>query len=408
MSGRAWFASLKERIRRHPRAFKAVAAILRLILGVLSAPLYPARVKFLRFTALGRIGHLAAEPDIFIKERMLGMRSWVYGVILSPPGTAANECLLDYWRRHVKVVRSSLWVAILSRFQQFPHLCFDVGRYTLAINETAPSVAVQAAWGNRPALLALSAQHQREGRALLSALGVPADAGIICFHCREEGFSPSDEALHSFRNCNIENYLPAVAALAKQGYWCMRMGDPTMRRLGTMERILDYAHLEIRSDWMDVFLCASCRFFLGSPSGLSEVASVFGRPCAMANQAPLSTLLKFGFNDVAIPKLLWSDEQGRYLGFREIFDSEIANFRFTTQYRERGLRLVENTREDISDLALEVLQRSSKGTAYSSEDEERQRRFKALMRPGHYSYGGVTRIGRDFLRKYANLLDGKS
>jgi hypothetical protein len=26
------------------------------------------------------------------------------------------------------------------------------------------------------------------------------------------------------------------------------------------------------------------------------------------------------------------------------------------------------------------------------------------MRPGHYSYGGVTRLGRDFLRKYEHLL----
>jgi putative glycosyltransferase (TIGR04372 family) len=407
MFSRAWLDSLKARIRRHPRTHRAIAALLRVILRALSVPLYLARVRFLRFTAFGRIGHLAAEPDIFIKERMLGMRNWCYGVILSPPGAAANECLLEYWRRYIKVVRSPLWLGILWRFQQFPYLCFAADRYTLAINETAPSVAVQAAWGNRAALLALSARHRREGRALLSALGVPAAAEIVCFHCRDEGYSPSDEALHSFRNCDIENYLPAVAELAKLGYWCIRMGDPTMRRLLPMERVLDYAHLEIRSDWMDVFLCANCRFFLGSPSGLSEVASVFGRPCAMANQAPLSTVLKFGFNDVAIPKLLWSEEQGRYLGFREIFDSEIANFRFTNLYRERGLRLVENTGEDIRDLALEVLQRSGGGAAYSPEDEERQRRFKALMRPGHYSYGGVTRVGRDFLRKHAALLDAE-
>ena len=397
--------SIKQRIRGNPRAHKAAAAVLGTILLILSVPLYLARVRFLRFTALGRIGHLAAEPDIFIKERMLAKRSWVYGLILSPPGAAANECLLDYWRRHIRVVRSPLWAEILSWFGRFPYLQYDVGRYTLAINETAPSVAVQAAWSGRPAVLTLSTKHRREGRALLSERGVPADAEFICFHCREEGFSPADEALHSFRNCDIENYLPAVAELAQRGYWCIRMGDPSMRRLRPMAKVLDYAHLDFRSDWMDVFLCASSRFFLGSPSGLSEVASVFGRLCAMANQAPPSTLLKFGFNDVAIPKLLWSEEQGRYLGFREIFDSEIGNFRFTDLYREHGLRLVENTGEDIRDLALVVLERAGTGAVYSTEDEQRQRRFKALMRPGHYSYGGVTRIGRDFLRKYEFLLE---
>jgi putative glycosyltransferase (TIGR04372 family) len=404
MSSRARFASLKERIRRHPRTHRAISAAVLAVLWPLSVPLYLARIRFLRFTAIGRIGHLAAEPDIFVKEGLLGLRRWCFGVALSPPGMAANECLLEYWRRYLSVVRSPFWAEVLSWFARFPYLRCEVGRYTLAINETAPSVAVQSAWGNRPALLALSERHQREGRALLSELGVPANAEIVCFHCREPGFSPADEALHSFRNCDIGNYLPAVEELAKQGYWCIRMGDPSMRRLDPMEKVVDYAHLAIRSDWMDVFLCASCRFFLGSPSGLSEVASVFGRPSAMANQAPMSTLLKFGFNDVSIPKLLWSEAQQRHLGFREVFGSEIANFRFTNLYQERGLRLVENTGEDIRDLALEVLQRSGGGIGYSAEDEQRQQRFKALLRPGHYSYGGATRVGRDFLRKYESLL----
>jgi len=404
MVSRNRFDSLSEHFRRHRGTHKAIRTIVRLIVQVLSVPLYLARVRFLRLTALGRIGHLAAEPDNFIKERKLGMRSWYYGIILCWPTAPANNCLLDYWGRYINVIRSPFWVGILCRFHHAPHLWFDAGRYTVAINETAASAAVQAAWGNRPPLLALGPQHRRNGRALLSEHGVPADAEFVCFHCREPGYSPSDEALHSFRNCDIDNYLPAVVALTRQGYWCIRMGDPTMRRLAPLENVLDYAHLDIRSDWMDVFLCASCRFFLGSPSGLSEVATVFGRLSAMANQAPLSTVLKFGFSDVAIPKLLWSEEAGRYLRFREIFESEIANFRFANLYRERGLRLDENNGEDIRDLALEVLQRSGSGAVYTPEDEQRQRRFKAMMRPGHYSYGGATRVGRDFLRKHESLL----
>jgi putative glycosyltransferase (TIGR04372 family) len=402
--GRGQLAALKTRIRAHPRLKQAVVAALLALLWPLSVPLYLARVRFLRFTAINRIGHLAAEPDIFIKEGLLGLRPRCIAVALCPPGTVANESLLDYWARHLRVVRSPLWSGLLSWLARFPYLQYDVGRYTLAINETAPSVAVQAAWADRPALLALSEAHRREGRARLAAHGVPADAQLICFHCREEGFSPGDEELHSFRNCDVGNYLAAAAELAKRGYRCVRMGDPSMRRIAPMPGILDYAHLDIRADWMDVFLCASCTIFIGSPSGLSEVSTVFGRPCAMANQAPLSTVLKFGHRDVATPKLLWSEAEGRYLRFAEIFASDVANFRFTGLYRERGLRLVENTGEEIRDLALEALERARGEARYAPEDEERQRRFRALMRPGHYSYGGATRVGREFLRKYESLL----
>ena len=53
----------------------------------------------------------------------------------------------------------------------------------------------------------------------------------------------------------------------ERGAWCLRMGDPSMRPMPRAPRVIDYAHSAIRSDWMDVFLCARCRFFIGNTSG---------------------------------------------------------------------------------------------------------------------------------------------
>lgn len=395
-------AVLVQYLRRNDFARKAVLAVLSAVGFIPSLFLYFAGVRFLRITAIGRIGHLAMEPDIFVRERILGLNKCRYGVIVSPPGTAANDCLLEYWRRYIIVVRSPFWARILVCVNRFPYLRYDVSQ--AAINETAPYLALQRAWGVRPALLELTEEHRRAGRAWLADMGVPADAEIICFHSREAGYSPSDDAMHEFRNCNIENYFPAVAELTGRGYWCIRMGDSTTRPIKPMNRVIDYAHFVPKADWMDVFLCASCKFFLGSSSGLLFLANVFGRPSGSANHAPLSTVLSFGANDVAIPKLIWSEKESRYLTFNEVFGSEIANFRFTQLYREHGIKVVENTAEDIRDLALEMLERVQGVARYGEEDEDLQRRFKALMRPGHFSYGGVTRVGRDFLRKYAHLL----
>jgi putative glycosyltransferase (TIGR04372 family) len=407
MSARAVFGFLDRcvlRIRRHDLARKAASTILLPIELALSVLLYLLCARALRITAPGRIGHLALEPDIYLKLRKLGMRRWYFGMIISPPGVAANECLLDYWGRHISVVRFPFLSRILARLYRFRHLQYDISRYAVAINETAPYIAVQRAWGTRPALLSLTEKHRREGLARLTDWGLPADAEFVCFHCREGGYSPSDENLHSFRNCGVENYLAAAEELARRGYWCIRMGDPSMRRLAPMERVIDYAHLESRSDWMDVFLCASCKFFLGSASGLSSVAAVFGRACGTANQAPLSTILQFGLDDVAIPKLLWSEREGRHLNFREVLDSDISNFRFTELYRKNGIVPVENTADEVRDLALEMLERSEGRVVYTKDDEELQRRFKGLLRPGHFGYGGINRVGRDFLRKHAHRI----
>jgi putative glycosyltransferase (TIGR04372 family) len=388
-------------VRRRSLADNALVITAATALAPLSLLLYLTRLRILRVVAIGRIGHLAGDLSTFAKRRILGNTD-ARGVLVSPPGVAANDCLVEYWRRHLTVVRSPFLATLLRHFARFPYLVHDTG--TVSIDETAPYIAVEREWGHRPALLELSDEHRRRGEAWLAQLGVPQDAHFVCFHSREPGYSPQDEALHSFRNSNIENYLPAVAELTRRGLWCLRMGDPSMRRIGAMDKVVDYAHLDSRSDWLDVFLCARCRFFLGSCSGLVNLANVFGRPRGIANQAPLSHALGFGIDDVCIPKLYWSESERRHLAFGEIFASEAANFRFTSQYEQRGLRLLENSAEDVRDLALEMLARCDGTVSYTAKDEQLQRRFNALMRPGHYSYGGASRVGRDFLRKYEHLI----
>jgi len=383
-------------------------SVLRGVEYLLSGLLYCARLRFLRLTAPGRIGHLASEPDSFLKEGRLGLRPWCRAILLCPPGAAANDSLIDYWSRFIWVVRAPWLHRALVRFRRFPYLEYDASRYMVAINETAPYMSVQRAWGARPTLLTLTDEHRRRGRAWLASLGVPEDADFVCIHCRERGYSPDDDDMHSYRNASIENYLKALEPLRAQGIWCIRMGDSTMRPIAPGERLIDFAHFPDRADWMDVFLCGSCLFLLGSSSGLTFLANVFGRPTGLANHVPLSAVLAAGCDDVAIPMLLWSDREGRMLTFAEAFGSDVANFRFTELYEAHGIRTVENSAEEIAGLAEEMLERAKGNAAYSEEDERLQERFKALMRPGHYSYGGVARVGRAFLRKYESLLGDRA
>ena len=72
-------------------------------------------------------------------------------------------------------------------------------------------------------------------------------------------------------------------------------------------------------------------------------------------------------------------------------------------------RPVESAPEDIRDLALEMVERLEPGAGKRSNLEDRlQERFAALMRPGHFSYGGVSRVGRDFLTKYESLFGDRA
>jgi putative glycosyltransferase (TIGR04372 family) len=276
-------------------------------------------------------------------------------------------------------------------------------RLYINVNErTARFPEIQRRYRGRPPLLELTAEDVQRGDAAMRELGVPEGAWFVCFHCREFGFDRDD--WHSYRNTNIQNFVPAMQAVVDAGGCAIRMGDPTMTPLEPAPGMIDYAHSSARRDWMDIYLLASCRFFVGTTSGLWGPANVFGRPCAIANQTPASRVLPYGAGDIGIPMLYWSEREQRCLSFPEVMRSPASNWSGSSQFRDAGLKMVENDAVDIEALAREMMDTVDGRVEYSNEDEALQATFIGLMHEGHYSYGADARVGRDFLRRHRELL----
>lgn len=374
---------------------------------VLAYALHVLGVRLLWRVKIAHIGHLALEPDCYVKGGILGLHPRYVGVLLADRNRVANRSLLEYWKQYLTIIASPFLCRLLAPLGDFRAARFDVGHYASIVDTTAGYPAIQSRWGDRAPLLSLSERDRERGQHVLRQLGLSDEDWYVCVHCRERGYFQTigeDEGNHDYRNADPYSYIPAMQAIVERSGWCIRLGDPTMKPLPPMERVIDYAHLGIRSDWMDIFLCASCGFLLGSSSGLYNVANIFGVPCAVANQAPMSVVLPYGPRDIGIPKLLWSLKEQRYLSFKEVLNSPIGNFRYTPLYTEAGVQVIDNSPDDIRDLALEMLERTEGTLTYTAEDERLQERFKSLMKPGHYSYKATSRVGRDFLRKYAMLL----
>lgn len=364
--------------------------------------------RILKLTRTDRIGHLMGELDCVMKEeRLLHHASPRRPLLLARRDQLANLSAVRSWRPHMDIVESPWLVQMLERVADDPVIRFrDAMRpYFTAIDETATVYSILREWGDRPPLLELGDAEMKRGEAALRELGLPEGAPFVCFHCREPGYSPSDEVWHSFRNSSIKSYLPSMAALHERGIYGVRMGDPSMARLPAIEGVIDYVHSPLRSDWMDVFLCARTEFFLGNSSGLYLISLAFGRPSALANLAPLSTALGTAPGDVVIPKLLRHEKEGRLLGFPEILSLPVGNFRFAKDYRAANIRALESEPEDVTALALEMFDRTRGLAEYDAADDARQARYQALFAPGHYAFGSGGRAGRDFLRKYEHLLD---
>jgi putative glycosyltransferase (TIGR04372 family) len=350
-----------------------------------------------------RVGHFAAEIDCFLKLQALDKLPHGRYFVTAPPARVANDCLADYWASKLSRVREPRLCALLAAMGRLGLMRHDVTDYILTVHGAATYYRVNAEWAGRPPLLELSPEHALRGRARLSELGLPPDAWFVCVHVREEGYSSGDEKVHAYRNAEVQAIVPAIRAIAERGGWCVRMGDPATTPLPAVAGAIDYAHHPLRSAEMDVFLCASCRFFLGDTSGLFVLSSIFGVPCALANLVPFS-IMGYAPRDLSIPKLLFGEREQRVLSFPEVFSLPASNYRMGRMFREAGLGVKDNTPEEIGELAVEMLDRLEGRTESYAALEPLQDAFKRLLRPAHYCYGAASRIGARFLERHRNLL----
>jgi len=353
----------------------------------------------------GRIGHLALEPDCFLKLVALGKTRTKrrHHFMTAPPVGLANRCLLEYWKTRLHVIEQPALCAVLSLVARGPLMVESSASYVMGLGQAAGYGSVNAAWGERPPLLALSVEHRDRGHRFLRSLGLPEGSWIVCVHVRTSGYAPEDDTVHDYRNGDISVFLPAMREIVARGGYCIRMGHPGMKPLDPMEGLIDYAHLPARSEEMDVFLAASCRFFLGDTSGLFLVSTVFGVPCVLANMIPI-TSRGFSPKDLSIFKLLKDRQTGRRLSFQEMFDSPTARLRTSRAYLDCGVEPVNNSSEEITELVQEMFARLDGSFVETPDDRARAAVFDGMIRPDDYCYGSGCRVAASFLRRHRDML----
>lgn len=373
------------------------------ILGYLAAR-FGFRAVSITIERIGEIGHAL---DVFVKMGELGWRPRYRAFLVAPPHRISNSAYLNYWRPYLRIVSSPVASAVLEHAVFSQHLHFlPPGPYRGEAHwdREDASVAIGAEWErqNRPPLLRLTDDHRQRGRAVLRELGIPDDGWFVALHVREAGYLEESATSHRWhRNARIETYQGAIETVVESGGWVVRLGDPTMAPLATGERVIDYAHLEIRSDWMDVYLSAACRFMIATTSGMFMVAHTFGVPIAGTNWVPFSVIPRSA-SDIYIPKLYRSTSEDRVLTFEEMLSPDLFHQHDGRRFVELGIDVIDNDANEISALASEMLHRADGTVLYSNEDEELQRRYWSIF--VHYASDIRCRVGTDFLRKHAELL----
>ncbi len=358
--------------------------------------------RFLRSMWSSQIGHLA-HLDGYIKAGILGWRSNEPIVMLAPPGQIANRFFMNMWEPYLTIISDPQEIARLEPqvLTQEDYLSiFEINnRGMWAVIACA---AAQKVWERegRPQLLHLDQGTIEKGWKNLELLGIPRGSWFVGIHIRSPQFyaKQGGDWTQNFRNAEWPTYFPAIEAVVKRGGFVVRMGD-RLPESCKIPGLIDYANSPLRSDWMDVFLCAQSRFFVGCQSGVSFVPSVFGVPTVMTNWISIGVAPWYG-NNLFIPKLLVSKNENRVLTFGEALRSKLGFSQIVSDFESQGVTWRDNTPEEILRVVEEMMYRldQRQGPGY----EHLQEQWARLAR----KHGVIvnSRMGARFLADHSDLL----
>ena len=184
-----------------------------------------------------------------------------------------------------------------------------------------------------------------------------------------------------------------------------------MTPLPPMPQLIDYAHHEIRCDWMDVFLGATCQFCIGTSSGYYVVPLSFGKPILLTNVSNICTYYELTRQDLFLPRWLINSANEQTLSFEQYMSPSASMLMNDKQFSDAGLYWVENTPEELEYATREMLQRTSDSTSSPQSDDDLQRRFKTIAEKCGLKYGGLpvralASVSQDFLAQHVDLLEG--
>jgi putative glycosyltransferase (TIGR04372 family) len=131
-----------------------------------------------------------------------------------------------------------------------------------------------------PLEVSVPLKTQALGQAVLTEMGVPTDGWFACLHVREASSWKEGE---STRNSEIDTYAELIDRITAKGGWVIRMGDGSMSPLPIMHNVFDYALSHWKSPTLDLFLIASCRVYVGTHSGILDLAGLLDRPRLITN-----------------------------------------------------------------------------------------------------------------------------
>ena len=303
-----------------------------------------------------RYGHLALEPEIFLAEREIikstnaSSKRVISVWSLGPVAKQSNRYLASKWKQELLVFPSWFVSSLHSVGSVFP---------VLKLNEPKLSITGSMNGLDKTAShVSFTANEIEEGKKGLVKIGINPDKPYVCLIVRDGGHYKSkgeiESAGYEVLNFDINNFSGVAEALLESGFQVIRMGSGTERPFtGKPEGVIDYALSNNRSEFLDVFIAATCEFAVSTQTGPDAVCMLFRRPVLYVD------VTRYGQFFFGSKLATWSparlQKNGKILNLSEIVNSEIAWFKDPNLFSKNGISQQKSSSNELKELVLSYI-----------------------------------------------------
>jgi putative glycosyltransferase (TIGR04372 family) len=339
-------------VKKIAKSFLQIPALLVLIVLRILRPVVKVELCIVAFH---RFGHLALEPEIYLGELEIRAAQrdrrrfpiTVQWWSLGPKKLQANRYLATKWKQVIRVL-PSWWINALH----------SVGTNISVLRLAGPHMSIRGSLNSldrTDAQLELTNTEIAEGMSQLRAIGIDPDKPYVCLIVRDGGYYASlgekESDGYSFLNFDISTFEQAALSLVQRGYQVIRMGAGSAATFGAgHSSVIDYANSNLRSEFLDIYIAATCSFAVSTQTGPDAVCLAFRRPVCYIDVTRYS---QFFFGTKLAwwnPAELWQGDSR--LTLRDILRGPIFWIKDPNDFIRQGIRQVRSSAEKIDHLVV--------------------------------------------------------
>ena len=321
-----------------------------------------------------RIGHMLLEIDWYLSEFDMKSMDLFFFTTKNP----VNSYLGWFAEKRIRVVSKVFLFGAYVLNRLIP----GGEKYLVSIPFESFDFQI---FDSSPGPLTPDLEFELQGEQLLSKLGIKSESAIVCFYIRDgmygrKTFPSLDQEFADYRDSDIDDFVPAMEFLAKQGFTVIRMGREGNSQVNSKHpNVIDYCFSAHKSDFADFFLTSKAEFAICTDTGMVHLPLFFRKPIGIANIAGIHGLLHTKMVKFITFKRCFDNKLMRNLSLSEILNSDLIGYKDNYMFHNAGIIFVDSSPDELVGLVKDMFYFISSSSFSNSKSRKLNIEFQDLV-----------------------------